>query len=290
MNQIKIAFLFYLNLVTFAGNAQINALEINQNFYAHSVDLSKTVPLEQAYAHNDYWQRRPLWSALSKGFTALEVDVHLLPKGLIIAHTAPRLFKRKNQLSKQYLKPLWKLYKMQKGLIYPNYKKPILLIIDIKTDATSTYKYLLKELEPYHAMLTRIDDGELQPGAITIIISGNRPVDILSRQKNRYLFMDGRISEYGIQFTNTLAPIISDNWNRFFGHINGHQKIPKRDVEILKMMVELTHSQGKKLRFWNTPESKNIWSQLLGIGVDYINTDQLEDLSAFLIKGVGNKE
>lgn len=284
MKQLIIFFSCCLLLLLNEVKAQSNVLAVANTVVSSPIDLSEVAPLEQAYAHNDYGHRRPLWDALSKGFTAIEVDVHLVKHKLVVSHNPPMISMRKMQLTKQYLKPLWKLYKSQKGNIYPDYDKPILLIIDIKTDATATYESLLAELEPYQEMLTRIEDGILQPGAITLIISGNRPVDILSLQKNRYCFVDGRINERGIQFTNTLTPIVSDNWKRFFGHIAGSNKIPKRDLEILKLMVDLTHSQGKKLRLWNTPENKNIWTQLLNVGVDYINTDQLETLSSFLIK------
>ena len=249
---------------------------------AQTVNLDAIKPLSNAYAHNDYWHKRPLWDALSKGFTAIEVDVHKVKNDLVIAHRNPKMRKRKMRLTKQYLKPLWKLYKKQNGQIYPNYNKPILLIIDLKTKAVPTYNLLLKELKPFQKMLTLTEGGELQLGAVTVIISGNRPVDLVSQQQKRWVFLDGRISDVGIQFTNDLTPMISDDWKRLFGHVAGHQKIPERDLEILEMMVKLAHLEGKKLRLWNTPEHKNIWSQLLQLGVDYINTDQLTSLSDFL--------
>lgn len=284
MTPLKISCLLFLFLSFNKSQSQTTIMAVNNSLSSNEMDLSCITPLPQAYAHNDYWHRRPLWDALSKGFTAIEVDIHLVRNDLMIAHKKPSFFQRKRYLTKQYLKPLWKLYKSQNGNIYPNYNKPILLIIDIKTDAASTYKPLLAELEPYQEMLTCIENDVLQPRAVTVLISGNRPVEILSQQKDRCLFLDGRINDRGLQFTNTLTPIVSDNWNRFFGHVSANQRIPERDLEILKLMVDLTHSQGKKLRLWNTPESKRIWTQLLEAGVDYINTDQLEELSLFLIQ------
>jgi alkaline phosphatase len=39
---------------------------------------------------------------------------------------------------------------------------------------------------------------------------------------------------------------------------------------------------GKKIRFWNAPDNLNSWKIFIGLGVDYINTDQVGEISPFL--------
>jgi hypothetical protein len=38
---------------------------------------AQTIILPNAYAHNDYWHKRPLLDALDNGFTYVEADVFL---------------------------------------------------------------------------------------------------------------------------------------------------------------------------------------------------------------------
>lgn len=47
------------------------------------------IPLEKAHAHNDYEHERPLFDALSHGFTSVEVDVHLVDGKLYVSHNHP---------------------------------------------------------------------------------------------------------------------------------------------------------------------------------------------------------
>jgi alkaline phosphatase len=42
------------------------------------------------------------------------------------------------------------------------------------------------------------------------------------------------------------------------------------------------HASGKKIRFWNAPDNPQSWQTLMNIGVDYINTDHINELGSFL--------
>ena len=50
----------------------------------------------------------------------------------------------------------------------------------------------------------------------------------------------------------------------------------------LQTLVKRAHDQRRKIRFWSTAESEAMWKELLGAGVDYINTDKLDELQRFL--------
>ena len=41
--------------------------------------------LPHAYAHNDYWHKRPLLDALDNGFTHVEADVYLRHSRLVVS-------------------------------------------------------------------------------------------------------------------------------------------------------------------------------------------------------------
>ena len=66
---------------------------------------SQGIILHNAFAHNDYWHKRPLFDALDNGFSHIEADIFLRNKKLIVAHILPR-FKKKRTLEELYLKPL----------------------------------------------------------------------------------------------------------------------------------------------------------------------------------------
>lgn len=58
--------------------------------------------------------------------------------------------------------------------------------------------------------------------------------------------------------------------------------MPKAERARLNKIVKQAHAAGRRVRFWATPESEEMWQELVAADVDHINTDQLEKLNAFL--------
>jgi glycerophosphoryl diester phosphodiesterase len=58
--------------------------------------------------------------------------------------------------------------------------------------------------------------------------------------------------------------------------------MPPADKERLDALVRRAHEQGRKVRFWDTPEQPALWTALVAADVDFINTDRLDDLQQFL--------
>jgi glycerophosphoryl diester phosphodiesterase len=58
--------------------------------------------------------------------------------------------------------------------------------------------------------------------------------------------------------------------------------MPPAEKQKLADLAKRTHERGRKLRFWATPEKEAVWAELLAAGVDYINTDKLDELQKFL--------
>ena len=49
-------------------------------------------------------------------------------------------------------------------------------------------------------------------------------------------------------------------------------------------MAEATHNEGKKLRFWASPDKPEVWQFLLDSHVDLVNTDSLPKFKNYMAK------
>ena len=54
------------------------------------------------------------------------------------------------------------------------------LLVDVKADAEQTYENLRKVLKEYEDILTVFGPDERRDGAVVIIISGNRPRELMA--------------------------------------------------------------------------------------------------------------
>jgi hypothetical protein len=250
---------------------------------------SRVRPLAQAHAHNDYEHDRPLFDALSHGFTSVEADIFLVDGQLLVAHD-PEDLDPARTLRSLYLEPLRKRVLQNLGGVYPG-RSPFQLLIDLKTEGGSTYTALDRELRsPRYAFLwTRAVLGHVVRGPVTAVVSGNRPRDTMAAQRTRVAFYDGRIADQndlGPGDDASLTPLVSDNWTKLFGW-TGIGEMPADERAELREIVATAHEAGQRVRFWATPdvpgpEREAIWRELLAAGVDHINTDDLAGLEAFL--------
>ncbi len=241
----------------------------------------RVVPLPQAHAHNDYLHRRPLLDALDHGFSSVEADVFLVGNDLLVAHTQAELDPSR-RLTSLYLDPLRRRIEGNEGSVYPG-GPPFTLMIDVKSDAEATYARLHDVLADYAVILTSVEDGVVRFGPVTVVISGNRAPATLRDQAVRYAGLDGRLSDLGSDAPPHLMPMISDRWSSHF-RWRGRGPMPDADREKLRAIVAQAHEQKRRVRFWATPESEAVWRELLGAGVDLINTDDLSRLRRFLLE------
>lgn len=242
-------------------------------------------PLAQAYAHRDCEFDPPLWRSLRNGFTHIEVDAYCLFGHIFVGHDLSRLRPRRT-LKTLYLDPLCQHLRPPHGKIFTD-DTSLWLFVDVKTEARTSYKALHKLLESYQDMITTFTPLAAQTRALTVIVSGNRPAyKAAERMPLRYTALDGRLSDAGVCTNPHVMPIISDNWRKHFSWL-GNGPIPENEREKLKTLVSMTHRHGQKLRFWNTPDAntpqrKAVWDELMALGVDLINTDDVEGLKAYL--------
>jgi hypothetical protein len=238
-------------------------------------------PLANAHSHNDYKQKYPLTDAIHNGFTSIEADIFLIQNELIVSHTYP-IFKKKQTLETLYLKPLNDSIVKHHGYVYENYETSIILLIELKSDASRTYLALNQLLYQYRNILTKWENGKITQRAITVIITGNKPYKELQKQNQRFAFIDQSLLSLNDSTSNLVCPLASTKYSNVLSWI-GKGEIPENEKKKLIDLVVLAHSQKKKVRLWASPENKKVWKELLNCGVDLINTNELENLKEFLI-------
>ncbi|MEU5123864.1 phosphatidylinositol-specific phospholipase C/glycerophosphodiester phosphodiesterase family protein [Streptomyces asoensis] len=242
-------------------------------------------PLWRAHAHNDYEHPRPLLDALDHRFGSVEADIFLVDGELLVAHSADRLDPART-LDSLYLAPLAARVRAGHGSVYPGYRQPLQLLIDIKTEGASTYLELDRRLGRYKGLFTTYAHGRVRSGAVTAVVSGDRAVRApMEAQTVRRAFYDGRLADLGTSQAS-FASLISDNWTLNFTW-SGIGAFPEAERQKLRTIVRTAHARGQRLRFWATPDLAGpardaLWAELLDAGVDHLNTDDLAGLEAFL--------
>ncbi|MBL9128951.1 MAG: phosphatidylinositol-specific phospholipase C/glycerophosphodiester phosphodiesterase family protein [Verrucomicrobiales bacterium] len=236
-------------------------------------------PLPNAHAHNDYEHSRPLLDALDQGFCSVEADIYLVDDRLLVAHDRPKVHPDRT-LEALYLDPLLARVKAHGGRVYPG-GPPVTLLVDIKADAEATYARLEQVLAKYRSMLTVFRTDRTETNAVTVILSGDRPWKTMAAQSERLAALDGRLPDLDSNPSPHLVPLVSDNWRTHF-RWNGADAMPDAELAKLRSLVAKAHAQGRRIRFWAAADRPEVWSVHAAEGVDFVNTDRLAELAAFL--------
>ena len=238
--------------------------------------------LPRAHAHNDYLHARPLLDALEHGFNSVEVDVHLVEGELLVAHDPDEVV-RGRTLEALYLEPLRARARRNGGSVHAG-APPLLLLVDLKTEAEATYARLSEVLRGYADVLTIVAGEAVLPGAVTVVLSGERPRETLLAAPIRFAAYDGRLADLegaGAELPVSFMPLVSQSWSAV-SKWDGKGDEPPELRTTLRRWADLAHSQGRRLRFWGSPDEPAVWKALLESGVDLINTDDLPGLRSFL--------
>lgn len=245
-----------------------------------SMSTSQEVAIcKAAHAHNDYLHTRPLLDALQQGFCSVEADIFLVDGELLVAHTRLELTPTRT-LRDLYLEPLRKRIADHKGSVHGD-GQLFTLLIDIKTDAAATYKILHQQLAEYSDVFESVEQEKINAAPVKAIVSGNRPIALISELSPRYVGIDGRVSDLNSDMPTHLLPLISDNWNSQFTW-RGQGEISEVDRSKLDSIVQKAHQANRRIRFWAIPDNAESWAIMRDAGVDLINTDKLAELSEFL--------
>jgi hypothetical protein len=223
----------------------------------------QSTPTPRGHAHNDYLHPRPLHDALDAGFQSVEADVFLVGGELLVGHTRREL-RPERTLERLYLAPL-RAHAAAGGA-------PITLLVDIKSDGAAVYAHLRERLAADRALLTS--------GAVTVILSGDRPWSLVAADPSRLVALDGRVRDLATNPPRDLVPWISDAWSVHF-RWRGEGSMPEAERARLREIVATTHAQGRTLRFFGAPDRPEVWEVLVAEGVDWVGTDRLADFAAW---------
>jgi hypothetical protein len=240
--------------------------------YSTTLAQPATYSTANAHSHNDYEQPVPLYTAYYSGFGSIEADIFLRNDSLLVAHTVKDLDKGRT-LEDLYLKPLQAFIDNHKGYVYADTTRNLQLMIDIKTEAVSTLNKLVALLQKYPSLI--------RSSSLRIVISGNRPDASTFTTWPSWIWFDGVLGvSYSKEALSRIA-MLSDDMKKYTKW-NGNNKIPANDWNNLKNAVEHAHQLQKTVRFWGGPDFMDAWQQLIELKVDYINTDSIKALSAYL--------
>jgi hypothetical protein len=161
----------------------------------------------------------------------------------------------------------------------------VYLFVDMKTDGETTWPYVVRALEPLRSAgyLTAFNGTGTTAGPVTVIGTGNTPLDQVLRQQPRDVFYDApldRLNSTASNITSDISPIASTAFSRQFGTVrNGEFNATQR--ALLDSQIETAHAKGIRVRYWDQPlwpisNRDAIWRLLWSAGVDLINSDDLE--------------
>lgn len=232
-------------------------------------------PLPKSHAHNDYNHERPLLDAYSFGFTSIEADVFEVNGELFVAHDYEDISVERT-LEALYFQPLDSIVRVNHGSVYANSDLPFYLMVDFKSDAHTTYMALAELQKKYAHLFTKLTKTRVEKeGPVTLFISGNRPLGLVNDNPD-LAALDGRPDDLGKGIGSHIMPVISVSF-RAYSQWNGEGKLPKADRKKISKLIKEAHAEGKKFRFWAIPDNRNSWQQMEKLGVDFINTDKLEE-------------
>lgn len=229
--------------------------------------IAQGQPRTAVFAHNDYQKPNPLHAAYQLQVEYIEVDIFLVENNLLVGHTQQEL-KPSRTLDSLYLIPLLH-YVNQHGDIYADTTQTLALVIDLKTSG-NTATVLVEKLQEYGSLL--------KAKHLKFIISGSVPDQERWPELPDFLYIDGRP---GIPYTQEQLKRVA-LISRALPVWWGTEGLDTTSKNTLIKIRDEVHGQGKPLRFWATPDHADAWKQLIGLGVDVINTDRPADVVSFL--------
>lgn len=245
-----------------------------------SVPKAVADPVLRLHGHNDYLQPVPLARALELGLGSLEADIYLVEGELRVGHERWQL-RPGRTLQAMYLDPL----RDRVAALGPLRSDglPLVLLVDIKADGERVYEHLRRVLRRYEGMLTRFVEGRVKPGAVTVLLSGDRPTAQVAAELDRFCALDGRLKDLDAEppIAASLVPWVSSSW-RSVSDWGGSDDLMAGETARVQALVARAHAQGRALRFWAAPDRKEAWAAFYDFGVDCICTDQPKQAARWL--------
>jgi len=234
----------------------------------------------RAHAHNDYLHERPLLDALDARFYSVEADIYPSGEGIVVAHFP---WEVRGTLKDLYLDPLEEILKARGSVHGDGY--PFTLWIDLK-DGSANLRDELHALLSQYDFITTFTDDVIEERAVTVVLTGDAA--------SKTAYVEDNATRLACRDSNDFDdddPAADFRW-RYYAlpwseHIswNGGQDVDATTLDAMSSLVGTIHDKGRALRFYAAPDTERAWSASVQAGVDFIHTDDLEGLSAFLESG-----
>lgn len=260
-------------------------------------------PLARGHAHNSYEHcASPVMDSLARRLGSVETDVWLhRNQTLQVDHFIDDDVPPVGSLHSIYLEQLRRWVDAHDGVVDPDRSAPLQLLIDLKTaprgkganrftrqyssDSAEIWETLEHQLAVYDQYLTTYDAGTVVPGAVTVVITGDVPLDRMRRAGFRRSFAN--LTKPDPSVPVDLAPLLNGRYDT----VDEHGKARMRTAREIREFTDTAHREGRRARFWwNKPLGKDpspartrqMWQTLWDAGVDHISGDNVDDLAAFL--------
>jgi len=228
------------------------------------------------HSHNDYHQRVPFYEAYSQKAYTIEADVFATEDGaILVGHDLKELHPSRN-LQTLYINPIVEVFASNDGRAWASSEDRFVLLIDLKTPAATTLQQVVELIANYPDVF----DETVNPYAVSVVISGDMPDPRDFAAFPHFISFDGRL---GIDYTDDQLKRIAFVSAPFSSYANWNGKDALTDTDRTRVAdaIDNVHGLDKKIRFWGTPDGDTAWTTLYEMGVDIINTDQVERCTEF---------
>ena len=238
------------------------------------IQLNAQYTVQNAHSHNDYANKVPFWTAYNAHFGSIEADIYAVNGELIVAHLKKEI-KKGRTLDELYINPLVLRYEQNRNQPWLDFDGNLQLLIDLKTTPSPTLDLLVAKLKQY----PEVFDRSVNPDAVQVIITGNIPKPSEFGMYPSFIMFDGHPTiTYSPEQLQRIA-LYSAPWT--FPK-SKNKSLSAADRAKIEETIRMVHGLNKKMRYWATDDTPETWKMLMDLGVDFINTDKINELADFL--------
>lgn len=268
--------------------------------YTYPTDLTQGIIPKAIHSHNDYWRPIPFYSALSIGAISVEADVWLYNETLYVGHETAAL-KKERTFDSLYIQPILNVLRAQNpntsfvtssgsrnGVYDTSSGQTLYLFVDVKTNGSEAWPYVIRALQPLRSAgyLTTYNTTGVTSGPVTVIGTGNTPLNQIQGVSPRDYFYDAPLALLSTTFSNItsdVSPIASTQFSVQLGTVkNG--TLNATQAETLSSQVQHAKEKGIGSRYWDQPNwpiynRDAVYELLWAAGVTLLNVDDLEGVA-----------
>ncbi|HVU99082.1 MAG TPA: hypothetical protein VHE34_27860 [Puia sp.] len=224
------------------------------------------------HSHNDYEQAAPFWAAWQQRFGSIEADIWLVGGKVIIGHDTTEI-RSGRTLEDYYVRPLLACIRKNHGYPYADTARRLQILIDVKADSVATLAAMIALLDKYPTLE--------HCRSLTWVISGNRPDPSRYNSYPSFISFDGILHRQYTPGELSRIAMMSDDLQHYI-RWDSHTGIPAGGLDSLRHAIDHSHALHLPVRLWDAPDFPAAWRQLMQLKVDYLNTDRIADLAAYL--------